>query len=65
MHTHELIHAAATIASGMVAAQEAKGQLDPGTMARIVETAIAMAMKIEDAARKAYAGPSGGAGRTG
>jgi len=59
MHTHELIHAAATIASGMVAAQEAKGTLDQGTMNRIVQTAIQIAVKIEEAARKAYAGPVG------
>jgi hypothetical protein len=56
MTTQELIHAASAIASGMVAAQEAKGQLDAGTMNRIAQTSVELARKIEDAARKAYSG---------
>jgi len=54
MQTDELVQAAATIASGMVAAQEAKGTLDQGTMNRIAQTAVEMARKIEDEVRKAY-----------
>lgn len=54
METSELVQAAATIASGMVATQEARGQLDQATMNRIAQTAVEMARKIEDEVRKAY-----------
>jgi hypothetical protein len=58
MHTHELIQATSVIASGMIAVQESKGPMDPGTMDRIVQTAIQMVLKIEEAARRAYSGRS-------
>jgi hypothetical protein len=50
MDTRELIHAAATIAAGMVTGT--KGQLDPGTIMKVAETAVAVARQIEQEGRK-------------
>jgi len=54
METSELVQAAATIASGMVASQEARRQLDQESMNRIAEISVEMARRIEDEVRKAY-----------
>jgi hypothetical protein len=54
MTTQELIHAAATIASGMVGPAATRGQIEPPDMQTIVRTSIELARLIEDAARRAY-----------
>jgi len=54
MTSQELTHAAATIASGMVAQVATRGQIEESTMKTIARTAVELARQIEDAARKAY-----------
>jgi hypothetical protein len=54
MNTSELIHAAAVIASGIVAPAASRGQIEPADMQTIARTAVELARLIEDAARKAY-----------
>jgi hypothetical protein len=54
MTSQELTHAAATIASGMVAQVATRGQIEESTMKTIARTAVELVRQIEDAARKAY-----------
>jgi len=54
MTSQELTHAAATIASGMVAQVATRGQIEESTMKTIARTAVELARQIEDAARRAY-----------
>jgi hypothetical protein len=56
MNTQEMIQAAATIASGMVGAAASRGQIESTTMNTIARTAVELALKIEEAARRVQTG---------
>jgi hypothetical protein len=52
MNTQELVDIAATIASGMVAQEYAKGELTKEKIAEIVKITIEMARELEMQARR-------------
>ena len=58
MQSSELVQAAATIASGMVATTAARGQIEETTMNTLARTSVELALKIEQAAKRALAGPA-------